>query len=216
MSTFEQAKNAVEGLWREELAALEDERDKAGLRASEAWTIAQDHQGRAAVLSQQLETARGELVELPGKMGVALLADDQGEIVALQGHYAALTATTAELDQALEETHAAIGAATLDMTAAEESARRLAVSENEAKQRLWDEFESLESSLFLHFARSIGADRLPQLVGHEREAYSAALRQQAQRLGKPEPGGIVIARPSPREVPEPITVRPSQLAPHRG
>ncbi len=212
MTTFEQAKNAVEALWSEDLADLRRERDKLDLIAADAWQSAQDHQAKAGVLAEQLQEARSELGALPGKMSSAMLEDDQAEIVSLQGSHAALTATVADQTQALEETHAAIGAATLDMTVAEESGHDLAVKENDLKRVIWDEFESLESSLFLHFARSIQADRLPQLVGHEREHYQAALRREAQRLGKPLPSGIVVVRPSPNRQPDPIAVRPSQLA----
>jgi chromosome segregation ATPase len=213
MSNFDEAKAQVEGLWEQELDDLRREREEVESRASDAWIAADDHQGRAGVLARQLEECRSELAALPGKMGSAQLEDDQAEIVSLQGSHAALTATVADQTQALEETHAAIGAATLAMTAAEEAAHRLAVSENALKREIWDQFEGLDAALLNQFARSIQADRLPTFIAHEREAYVAAIRRQAQRLGKPEPGGIVIARPSPREVPEPDTVRLSQLAP---
>ncbi len=213
MSSYEEAKAQVEALWTKEQDDLAAAREAVGRRASEAWQSAEEGQRRAAVLSEQLQECRSELAALPQKMATAQLEDDQGEILALQGRYSALVATAADQDQALEAEHARIGEATRDLQAAEASTRDLAVKENALKASLWEQYESLDTALLHHFARSIQADRLPTFIAHEREAYVAAIRRQAQRLGKPEPGGIVVKNPSPNREPEPIVVRPGQLAP---
>lgn len=213
MSSFDEVKAQVEGLWAEELDDLRRERGEFESRVADVWRASEEHQGHAAVLSQQLAAARSELKALPGKMNVCMLEDDQAEIVALQGRHAALKGTVASVAQALEDEHALIGEASIALQAAEADGHALNVRENDLKREIWDEFKSLDTSLLHHFARSIGVERLPTRVAAEREQYAAAVHREAQRLGSGEPAGIVVKNPSPREVPEPITVRPSQLAP---
>lgn len=102
MSTFEEVKAAIEGLWADELAEIEKRERETEARAEE---LRREHARLRGVVSageRELGALRSELSDLPRLMGLAQLEDDQAEVLALQGRFSEVRERSAAVEEVID------------------------------------------------------------------------------------------------------------------
>ena len=102
MTTFDEAKAAIGGLWADELAEIEERERDTEARVEE---LRREHARIRREVSEgerTLSQLGAELEALPRLLGLAQLEDDEGEVLALQGAFSDLRERIAAAEEGLD------------------------------------------------------------------------------------------------------------------
>jgi DNA repair exonuclease SbcCD ATPase subunit len=189
MSTFEQARDALEELWEEELQEQAEQREEAEAAVREARERVQRLQGSITDAEQRIAMLSGELEEMPVLLAKADLEEDEPEQARIRGAYHAAKDEIANLRgyllSAREELHELTGGFSENPEAylrrvEREHLHPLQVARHEAfkrRQREWNVLRELLEEAFPG-----GRTPRDRIKAEERAAKGALADAEAKRM----------------------------------